>query len=109
MAEPKTKSANRTIRLSGEAVEALEDHRARMKREKHRDTDLAPVFCDRDGGWLRQSNVTRRVLKPLLKKAEIPHMRFHDLRHTAATLMLARGVNVLVVSSSLGMGTWSRR
>lgn len=102
LAEPKTKSAQRTIRLSTEAVDALEEHRVRMKREKHRVTDLAPVFCDRDGGWLRQNNVSRRALKSLLKKAKLPMLRFHDLRHTAATLMLARGVNAQVVSRKLG-------
>lgn len=102
LAEPKTNSAKRTIRLSQEAVAALEAHCNRMKKEKHRVKDLAPVFCDRDGGWLRQNNVSRRALRALLKKAKLPPMRFHDLRHTAATLMLARGVNVQVVSRKLG-------
>jgi integrase len=73
-----------------------------MKGEGRRTTDLAPVFCDRKRGWLRQNNVSRRDFKSLLKKAKLPPMRFHDLRHTAATLMLARGVNVQVVSRKLG-------
>lgn len=79
-----------------------EAHRERMKKEKHRVNDLAPFFCDRDGGWLRQNKLSRRALKALLKKAKLAPMRFHDLRHTAATLMLARGVNVQVVSRKLG-------
>lgn len=50
LAEPNTNSAKRTIRLSQEALAALEAHRDRTKKEKHRVKDLAPVFCDRDGG-----------------------------------------------------------
>ena len=38
----------------------------------------------------------------MLKRAGLPRVRFHDLRHTAATLLLARGVNVKVVSEMLG-------
>lgn len=38
----------------------------------------------------------------LLENAAIPHMRFHDLRHTAATLLLGRGINPKVVSEMLG-------
>jgi hypothetical protein len=39
---------------------------------------------------------------PLLKRAELPRIRFHDLRHTAATLLLGQGVNVKVISEMLG-------
>ena len=43
-----------------------------------------------------------RVFKPLLKKADLPDIRFHDLRHTAATLMLLNGIPIIVVSRRLG-------
>jgi integrase len=42
------------------------------------------------------------VFSRILKKAGLPHMRFHDLRHTAATLLLVRGINPKVVSEMLG-------
>ena len=41
-------------------------------------------------------------IKPLLKRAELPHIRFHDLRHTCATLLLTKNVNPKVVSEMLG-------
>jgi integrase len=64
-----------------------------------------PVFCDTTGGWLRKSNFMRKVHKPLLKKANLPAVRFHDLRHTAATLLLLADENVKVVSERLGHAT----
>jgi integrase len=47
-------------------------------------------------------NLTKRAFKRYLSKAGLPDMRFHDLRHTDATLLLSRGVNVKVVSEMLG-------
>ena len=48
-------------------------------------------------------NLAKRSFKPLAQRAGLaPDMRFHDLRHTAATLLLSRGVNVKVVSEMLG-------
>ena len=44
----------------------------------------------------------RRSFKPLLEKAGLPHIRFHDLRHTAATLLLGAGVHPKIVSETLG-------
>lgn len=60
------------------------------------------VFCDTCGGPLRKSNVTRRSFRPLLKAAGLPLIRFHDLRHTAATLWLKKGVHPKVVQERLG-------
>ena len=53
-------------------------------------------------GMLRRSNVIRRSFKPLLEKAELPAIRFHDLRHSAATLLLSQGVHPKVVQERLG-------
>jgi integrase len=61
-----------------------------------------PVFCAAEGGWLRKPNFQRRVYRPLQKAAGLPAIRFHDLRHTAATLWLLNDVNVKVVSERLG-------
>jgi integrase len=46
--------------------------------------------------------VRNRSFKPLLKKAGLPPIRFHDLRHTCATLLLSKDVNLKVVSEMLG-------
>ncbi len=96
---PKTPQARRTVSLPRFAVDALHDHRKQMLAEGHAG---GPVFCDGAGGYLRKSNVHRRSFVPVLHRAEVPVIRFHDLRHTCATLLLLRGVNAKVVSERLG-------
>ncbi len=95
--EPKTSTARRTVDLPGFVVEALREHHDRMEAEGHLVTDHLLVFVDHDGGFVRKSNLRRRSWAPLLRKAGIPHLRLHDLRHSAATLMLLEGVPARVV------------
>jgi integrase len=97
--EPKSAAGRRRIVLPAFAVEALREHRKRMLAEGH---VSGPVFCDRRGGWLRKSNFTRQIYKPLLKRAGLPDVRFHDLRHGHATLMLSLGEHPKVVQERLG-------
>ena len=51
---------------------------------------------------LSRHHVTAHRFKPLLKRAGLPEIRFHDLRHTCATLLLSKNVNPKVVSEMLG-------
>ena len=98
---PKTKAGNRTIRLTGMAVAALEGPR----RAATRAGDPGWVFPSRSGTPLSVHNVHNRSWKPLLRRAGLPPTtRMHDLRHTCATLLLSRGVPVKVVSEMLGHG-----
>ena len=60
------------------------------------------VFSSSKGDYLRSSNFARRVFKPALKKAGLPDMRFHDLRHTAVTNLLASGTSLISVSKMAG-------
>jgi len=60
------------------------------------------VFCDTKGGWLRKSNVTRYSFEKIIERAGLPRIRFQDLRHTCATLLLLAEENVEVVSERLG-------
>lgn len=60
------------------------------------------MFSDDWGEPLYGAHITERHFKPLLKRAGLPLVRFHDLRHSAATLMLAQGVNPKIVSEMLG-------
>jgi integrase len=99
LTEPKSAKSRRLVEIPRVAVEALRRHRARMGAEGHLD---GPVFCDTHGGWLRKSNFLRQVFKPLLRRAGLPEARFHDLRHTHATLLLAQGVHPKVVQERLG-------
>jgi integrase len=99
LTEPKSDCGRRRVELPAFAVAALHEHRKWMLAEGHLD---GPVFCDTRGGWLRKSNFTRNVFKPLLQKAGLPPVRFHDLRHTAATLRLLLGDHPKVVKELLG-------
>ena len=60
------------------------------------------VFPNTIGGYADYTNLMLRHFKPLLKKAGLPDIRFHDLRHTCATLMLTQGVHPKIVSEMLG-------
>ena len=53
-------------------------------------------------GYLRRNDVARRSFRPLLEKSKCPRIQFHDLRHTSATLLLAAGEHVEVVSERPG-------
>jgi integrase len=60
------------------------------------------VFASTTGTPIGISNSPKELGRPLLKRAGLPHARVHDLRLTAATFMLSRGVPVKVVSEMLG-------
>ena len=60
------------------------------------------MFTNTTGGPLRRSHFHASVFKPLLTAAQLPAIRFHDLRHTSATLLLAAGVHPKVVQERLG-------
>jgi integrase len=84
---------------------ALRSHRARQLEERlvagplWQESDL--VFTSSVGTPLDSRNVTRRF-QAALERAGMPRLRFHDLRHTAASLMLAHGVPARVVMETLG-------
>ncbi len=99
--EPKTTKARRKIRLARRTVEALKAHRERMRAEC-RDVERGLVFCDTHGGFLRKSNWQRSSFSPARRRAGLPHFRPYHLRHTSATLLLSRDVNIRVVSDRLG-------
>lgn len=103
--EPKTPKGRRKIVLPSFVCEALKQHRAcqlemRLKAgERWQDRDL--VFCNRYGGYLDPSHLRQRFDK-FLKEAGLPDVRFHDLRHSAATILLSMGVPAKVVQEILG-------
>jgi integrase len=106
--EPKTAKSRRTVYFPEGTAEALWEHHRRQIEEKLR---LGPawnseglVFCREDGRPLEATNLTP-VLHRILKRAGLPRVRVHDLRHTAATLYLARGENPKIVQELLGHST----
>lgn len=103
--EPKTEKSRRSITIASMALEALRQHRVRQLETKLRAGPLWQdhdyVFCTLTGTYLRPNHVVDEF-KKLLKKAGLPGIRFHDLRHSAATLLLSLGVHAKVVQEMLG-------
>ena len=105
LVEPKTPSSRRTVPLPPTVLVALRTHRTRQAEERlwagsrWHDTDL--VFTTTIGTPLDGTNVTHH-LHQLLGRAGMPQLRFHDLRHACASLLLAQGVHPRVVMEILG-------
>ncbi len=103
--EPKTPHSRRTVDLPPSLALLLHQHRTNQEQlAYHLGKRLAAddFVCARtDGGPLNPNAVTSAFIK-LVRKAELPHIRLHDLRHTHATLMLKAGVHPKVVSERLG-------
>jgi len=105
-AEPKTQKSRRSLVIAPFALEALTQHRVRQLEAKLKAGDAWQehdyVFCTSIGTHLNPTRDMLDQLKALLKKAELPDIRFHDLRHSAATLLLSVGVHPKVVQEILG-------
>jgi integrase len=103
--EVKTASARRTIRLLPPTLEALQVLRTAQKRERLQagvywsDRDL--VFSNALGDFLQLEHLSR-LFQRHLHAAGLPERRFHDIRHTAITLMLEQGISPLLVSAIAG-------
>ena len=104
-AGPKTQRSRRTIAIDGATVDVLKRHRAAQARERlafgplYEDNDL--VFCFRDGRPLDPDGVSQRFQRHA-REARLPVLRFHDLRHTHATLGLMADVHPKVMQERLG-------
>lgn len=108
--EPKTKASRRQILLSADIASELKKYKALQDWRKNILGDqwskLNLVITGEFGGVFNTSNFTSRYFKPLLKKIGAPEgFKFHDLRHTHATLLLLMGIPVKVVSERLGHST----
>lgn len=102
---PKTEQSRRTLPLPAVLVAALRAHRTRQLEER---LAVGPmwrehgmVFPSTVGTPLEPRNVTRHF-KALLERAGLPNVRFHDLRHSCATLLVAQGVHPRLVMEVLG-------
>ncbi len=93
------------MRLTQRAVDALRSHRARQAEEKLRAglyEDQSLVFSGAGGGFINPSNLRQRSFIPLLERAGLPKITFHDLRHTCASLLFQRNVHPKHVQDLLG-------
>jgi integrase len=107
LSEPKTKKSRRTVRLTAGAIAALQGHLKRQMEEMDRLGSLYKPggldFANEIGGIVNPSNLRNRSFARILMRAGLSaDTRFHDLRHTCATLLLSRNVNPKIVSEMLG-------
>lgn len=102
---PKTKYGRRMINLGSNTIERLREHQDLAQKERVkagiRWQENNIIFPSKVGTPLDQRNL-HRDFKSLIKVAGLPDIRFHDLRHTSASIMLNHGVPVIVVSRRLG-------
>jgi len=103
--EPKTKSSIRTIYLPEVAYQALLLQKQRQEREKEAYAEIyldeGFVFARPDGRYLNPRQMLEHFHK-FLEKYGITDIRFHDLRHTAATMMIESGISIKIVQDILG-------
>ncbi|TXS30772.1 site-specific integrase [Streptomyces sp. ms191] len=103
--EPKTDSGFRVVALDDDTVDVLKRHREQQDADRAEwasawvNTGL--VFTQEDGSWLHPGKVTD-LFERLVAASGLPPIRLHDLRHGAATLMLAADIDIKIVSDTLG-------
>jgi integrase len=109
--QPKTARSRRLIPLTPLAVASLKRHKSAQDAEREQRERLFGnpnwnpqqlIFCTTAGTSYARSNWRVQQYVPMLERAGLPYIRPHDLRHTAATLLLLEGVQPLVVSEMLG-------
>lgn len=111
LSAPKSAKSRRRIKLTGAAVESLKRHKAAQNAERLKLggiwQDRGLVFANRTGGFLSPYLLAGGPLKRPLERAGLPKIRFHDLRHTCATILLSRGVHAKLVQELLEHATIS--
>ncbi|MFD1660128.1 tyrosine-type recombinase/integrase [Streptomyces caeni] len=102
---PKTNSGIRLVALDSESLQYARDHKRQQDKERREAGDkwklTGRIFTQEDGSWLHPGKVSD-LFERLVAAADLPPIRLHDLRHGAATLMLAAGIDIKVVSDTLG-------
>jgi integrase len=92
---PKTAASRRTVSLPQTICDVIAVHLSKYPTDEL-------VFTSTQGQPIRWSNFRRRYWKPALDEADLPDVRFHDLRHSHASILIAQGEHSKVISSRLG-------
>ena len=92
---PKTETSIRTISVSKEVIRLLEEEHARHPENPY-------MFPSPVTGGMYYPDAVNRLHEKILKSTGLAHIRLHDLRHTAASVMLQNGVDVRTLSAMLG-------
>lgn len=109
--EPKTDKSRRAVLIPPVLVESLKVHRTRQAVElESNEHDL--VFPNLAGRPMSGLNVTRRILRPALRRAGLREVRFHDLRHSYISMLMNQGANIRFIQQQAGHSsaqiTWDR-
>ena len=102
--KPKTAAGRRVISLPAFLLEMLKQHQVQqleLRDTAHEWEDRGLVFPNLKGGYLHPNHMGEKFRK-LLKEAGLPYIHFHDLRHSAASILLCMGVNIKVIQELLG-------
>jgi integrase len=103
--EPKTAKSRRMIMLPVFVVAILRRHKSQQEEQRH---EVGSAWMEKDLvftnalGYFYSASTLRKVFRRFLVSIGLPHMRFHDLRHSAATILLAMNVHPKVVQEILG-------
>ena len=101
LVEPKTAAAKRDIPIPPSLNRLLATHREQAFAHGFaKPADY--VFASQTGAHLDHRNITRRGLKKALETAGLPHLRWHDLRHLAASALISQGASIAYLSRILG-------
>jgi integrase len=103
--EPKTKAGKRPISLPPFLVDMLLEHKKKQdvqrKKVGEKWEDMNLVFPDLHGGYFNPRYLEKTFNK-IIQNAGLPDIHFHDLRHSAASILLSMGVNIKVIQELLG-------
>lgn len=104
--EPKSALSKRAVNLSPTLIRILEKHKVEQDKQilklgaEYQRLDL--IFCQDNGKPLDANNMVKRVFIPALKRAQLRRIRFHDLRHSYASLLIDQGENPKYIQNQLG-------
>ncbi|MCL5123044.1 MAG: site-specific integrase, partial [Deltaproteobacteria bacterium] len=94
---PKSKTSKRKIDLGPKVIKELKKWRLACPKN-----DLNLIFPNEAGNHMNNKNMLRRFFRPALKTGGCPAIRFHDLRHTYASLLIEQGENIKYIQTQLG-------
>jgi integrase len=98
--QSKTNAGVRSIKISDEDVSVIAEHLSSNGRTGANEDE--PLFTSPEGHQIHYRNFMQRVFKKATINAGLPHITFHDLRRTHATILIAAGVSIKVVQERLG-------
>lgn len=101
ISDPKSQYSRRVISIPKSLIEMLKEHQVRQLVELPENPDNL-VFTNQSGHLMDHSSLLRYVYWPTLKRAGLPKIRFHDLRHSFASMLIHRGENIKYIQRTLG-------